>query len=860
MSFQPNKTWFTFRKEVYLLAFVLSIILLMLTTVLLSRSAVAITAEPLASPTYVYYPANVDGVTHKGRIEATGGHFGNGTTTFNLVSDGDNRYQAYFKTTAESSKDLIGQDTLTFTQCYVNAQITLNNDGTGSIKTPANLNDSSSNSEMCGYSIASQLSDLNQSSIIIATADTAMPTKDDQVFVNVHVSFSTEQQGGTFGPISLQIKDVTNNSKKYNSIDTDSFKLSDSSDAVLKATFSGVDAGAYKVCIASDDSICSSSFTKVDATASTVTIELTEDQAKAFIIVDSSTTCAISGVGWIICPMMTFLSDITDGAFGILENFLQIDNRTVNDSGTYSAWQAMRNIANVFFVLLFLIMIISQITGFGVTDFGIKKLLPKLVLVALLINVSYFVCQIAVDLSNILGSFLKDVLENIAIKNSGTGTFDAGSVFGVIIAGVGIAGGVTMGVLAISVPVLLSAVLAILVTLLILIGRQAAIVILIVVAPIAFALYALPNTSDIFKKWGKMFAGLLLVYPMIGLVYGASSLAGGILASSAGEDPLLQLVAFGVRAVPLIVTPMLLKGALDATGNIGATLKGFATKRNAAIGGKIKDTSALGAYKSGFDAKQSLKRAQIRSGSYQGGGLAGLASRGYGRFNKTRMGALVGGNRLATQGAKIEEDQLKEAGLALQKELDGIRATGGDTDSFLINRASSGRTIMERRAAMHNLAVNGRDEQLRTLRDDPDFAYQSDLRNAISVNFSSLKDRAPDLVKGEGSAFANVTGDQLSKFSTGTAARYIRHLETLHKTATQVGATPQQKQARDDAVAAFNSAVTDITLSPSLQGAFSGEVGRKIQDVTATTSPGFQGYASTNLIGLAAIQSDGKIR
>lgn len=598
MSFQPNKTWFTFRKEVYLLAFVLSIILLMLTTVLLSRSAVAITAEPLASPTYVYYPANVDGVTHKGRIEATGGHFGSGTTTFNLVSDGDNRYQAYFKTTAESSKDLIGQDTLTFTQCYVNAQITLNNDGTGSIKTPANLNDSSSNSEMCGYSIASQLSDLNQSSIIIATADTAMPTKDDQVFVNVHVSFSTEQQGGTFGPISLQIKDVTNNSKKYNSIDTDSFKLSDSSDAVLKATFSGVDAGAYKVCIASDDSICSSSFTKVDATASTVTIELTEDQAKAFITTDdSSTTCAIPGVGWIVCPVVNFMAWIADSAFDFiektyLETKTQIFNTNdINGQKTYQTWSNMRNLANVVFVIAFLVIILSQITGFGVDNYGIKKMLPRLILTALLVNVSYYACQIAIDLSNIVGNSISGVLSNMAPGSSGnTSDFWAtGNVFtdmtGTILS-VAVVGTASWIALPALVPVLISAVLSLLMIFLMLVARQALVVILVIIAPIAFIAFLLPNTQKLFQKWSKALGALLLLYPIIAFVFGASKWISSVMREvyAADANGIGGVIAAAVLVLPLFVVPIILKKSLDGIGGIGETVNGLRDKLNGKFG------------------------------------------------------------------------------------------------------------------------------------------------------------------------------------------------------------------------------------------------------------------------------------
>ena len=34
------------------------------------------------------------------------------------------------------------------------------------------------------------------------------------------------------------------------------------------------------------------------------------------------TTCGIDGIGWIVCPVMTFMAKLNDGAFGFLNNFL----------------------------------------------------------------------------------------------------------------------------------------------------------------------------------------------------------------------------------------------------------------------------------------------------------------------------------------------------------------------------------------------------------------------------------------------------------------------------------------------------------------------------------------------------------
>ena len=48
-------------------------------------------------------------------------------------------------------------------------------------------------------------------------------------------------------------------------------------------------------------------------------------------------------------------------------------------------------------------IVISQITGYGISNYGIKKMLPKILVMAILINLSWYVAVIGVDISNILG-------------------------------------------------------------------------------------------------------------------------------------------------------------------------------------------------------------------------------------------------------------------------------------------------------------------------------------------------------------------------------------------------------------------------------------------------------------------------
>lgn len=257
---------------------------------------------------------------------------------------------------------------------------------------------------------------------------------------------------------------------------------------------------------------------------------------------NDTTNCVIPGLGWIICPLINTMANLTDGAYYIVGEFLKVQPilTTGSTSGLYNAWQVMRNIANVAFVIVFLIIIFSQVTSAGISNYGIKRLLPRLIVAAILVNVSYWICALAVDLSNITGSSLKGLLDAISgqITIPNVGTFSNAnqggfvSIAGPILgwAGAGIAVYVALGAL---IPVLLGSLVTIAGVFVTLIIRQALIILLIAISPLAFVAYLLPNTENLFTQWRKLFQTLLVMYPLIALLFGACALASKIVAAGA---------------------------------------------------------------------------------------------------------------------------------------------------------------------------------------------------------------------------------------------------------------------------------------------------------------------------------------
>ena len=266
---------------------------------------------------------------------------------------------------------------------------------------------------------------------------------------------------------------------------------------------------------------------------------------------DTGTTCAIEKMGWILCPIIETAGKMGDQAFQFLsKTFLETEPELISndENGTRKAWELARNLANIMFIIAFLIIIYSQVTGAGINNYGIKKMLPRLVIAALAVNLSYFICQLAVDFTNVLGYEIQNFMVNVAREVSqfsalppagsfAFGNDNPGTLQTIIAAVLGVA-----AVVWFLLPFLFMGIATIVVTclviIIILLLRKALIVILIVAAPIAFVLYLLPNTEKFFKQWASMFWKLLLVFPIVGILMGGGQLASAIVlaAGSNGAD------------------------------------------------------------------------------------------------------------------------------------------------------------------------------------------------------------------------------------------------------------------------------------------------------------------------------------
>ena len=326
------------------------------------------------------------------------------------------------------------------------------------------------------------------------------------------------------------------------------------------------------------------------------------------IIKDCRNSGAAKTLGWIMCAVLEIMGDASESFYEKMvepslrvRSYLFTSDIAPESSIPYTAWERFRDIANVVFAIFLLFVIFSQLTGVGIDNYGIKRILPRLIVAVVLINLSYLICMIFVDVSNIVGNGLQEMFnsfgnalqtEQIRIQDAYPAGTSEGSAFSLVTASdivsiALIAGLATMwGSIWVSlgpflVVTLIFAAIGVIITMVFLYFflavRQAAIIVLVVTSPLAVVCYFLPNTKAIFDRVVKLFRALLLVYPIAALLVGGGNyVAKLILATGGAEDSFfLAVTAMIMGIVPVLFLPGIIKSAIAFIPKFGEMFKGF---------------------------------------------------------------------------------------------------------------------------------------------------------------------------------------------------------------------------------------------------------------------------------------------
>lgn len=303
---------------------------------------------------------------------------------------------------------------------------------------------------------------------------------------------------------------------------------------------------------------------------------------------------SLGALGWLVCPTTGKIAEAVDWLYDKIEQILIINPVSSEDgSPIYEIWKYCRGVTNIVFIIFLLVVIYSQITGLGINNYGIKKALPKLIVAAVLVNISFFICSAAVDISNVVGNSLRGLFSSIAETavtteipvNPGDvsveGKVASAKMYSALsgtaaltIGGVGIA--FETGAIWMLIPVMLGAIVAVVTGLITIALRQAVVALLVMISPLAMVANILPNTEQWFKKWKDLLYKMLIFYPMFSLLFGASNLAGFAIIASSNGDGFWVLLGTAVQIFPLFFSWSLMKMSGTFLGTINAKLRGLA--------------------------------------------------------------------------------------------------------------------------------------------------------------------------------------------------------------------------------------------------------------------------------------------
>ena len=234
---------------------------------------------------------------------------------------------------------------------------------------------------------------------------------------------------------------------------------------------------------------------------------------------------------WLLCPMTTAISNGADAINSLIESQLHFNvngNLLANGNGIHAAWSIIKDIASSLVVILLLVMVISQAFGGGPFEaYTIRKMLPKLVIAVIAMQLSWEICRWLIGLANDLGDGIKGIL---FLPFQGAGNMDLNSILHRLSPGwaaafgspIGlttlfVGGAIVIGFLTLPATfvMIFGLFVGIFAALMVLLFRNVLVVALTLFSPLAFLAWTLSGTEGLWKIWKSNFAKLLMLFPLI---------------------------------------------------------------------------------------------------------------------------------------------------------------------------------------------------------------------------------------------------------------------------------------------------------------------------------------------------------
>jgi hypothetical protein len=543
-------------------------------------------------------------------------------------------------------------------------------------------------------------------------------------------------------------------------------------------------------------------------------------------------------IGFIFCPLLDSINgaiasligggELVEGQrSGLLVSFLQLPPLLGQGSTFGQVVGNIVTIANIIFVFVFLVLIFSSSLPFGLDNYTIKKTLPKFIAAVILTQFSVVICGVIVDVFNLLGNAIPNVIYFLA-----SGTAAAGNSGQQVVERLGnsvttglIGGAVAVGSVIGYILIFIFAFIALiagLIAIVYMIIRYFVLYMLVLVAPLAFVAWVIPGTEKFFFNWWKNFIRLNAMYVTIMALLSGSLLLSSLLQSLFPQNDPASLIPSLIPLVALMLIPKTLK---------------WTTQGMAALG-------SLGAVAGKMNAGVKPAKSMTQKGLQKGKNLANekrqeQAAIQFGK-GRTKTGALLAG-RLPTAKGKLLTSRESEA--FVQERNKNNRASLKYTGSQLDYQGYGQELIkVARGEGSKTLGVKSGDEamQIAAISELAGRGDWGDLRNGvygtvgekvfsqgIEPYIGDAATKAPDMVKRDnGAAFANISADKITDLDKSTVATMISYINTA-QTPPGPGATPEQIAEYDNWTKTktnLESSARTIHSDPKLSAKLTGEV------------------------------------
>lgn len=463
---------------------------------------------------------------------------------------------------------------------------------------------------------------------------------------------------------------------------------------------------------------------------------------------------ALSPWGWVMCPIITMADSFYTWFFNdVIQSNLHIPKSAYDNNGLKQAWGNFVKIANTVIVLIALVMIVSQIFSLEVfSAYTVKKVLPRLVIGAIAIQLSWFLATTAIEVMNAIGDgiywlimqpFWADLSSNNNTENGmvpleaildhvGNNTLSSNLANGVgSIGAIGLAiaaGGAIFatGAFMSLVVLAIGAVISLLVAVFTIMLRQGILAILLALTPLAIALWILPGTNRFWKMWADNFLKLLLMYPLIMLLIASGTIGAFIMVNNSGTV-IKMLLGVIIYFAPLFLIGATFKMAGSTMSFIGGSIQKLGKKTSGSslfgLRDRAKENREYSAWNRGkkMRAVERQRKAIEKAGTYmttEGGGLGRRLNRRVATYGLDKNAATRAQASAYGELSKIKDEDKNAQIALLNNQISSGMMNRGKAAEFLAETAIKYKDDARGRAAMEIITQRQMTEALDSITGD----------------------------------------------------------------------------------------------------------------------------------------------